>query len=250
MATERINGEKTNGGKLAGRTVVVTGANRGIGLAIARVIAREGAQVVITGRDESTLAQASSGLSREGLEILPHHCDVREPKSVDALFLAIDKQFGRVDILVNNAGVAHPSLKTADLSIDIWNEVIDTNLTGLFLVTRAALALMPNGSTIVNNLSMAVKTVFPGMSGYIASKYGAYGFTLALREELRSRDIRVIALIPGATATDIWNQFWPDAPRQRMISAESVANAVLTAITLPQNTTISELIITPTAGAL
>jgi NAD(P)-dependent dehydrogenase (short-subunit alcohol dehydrogenase family) len=151
---------------------------------------------------------------------------------------------------VNNAGLAHPNREIAKLPLAEWREVIETNLTGLFLVTRAALRLMRPGGTIVNNLSVAARTIFPGMAAYTASKHGAFGFTQTLREELRPRQIRVIALMPGATDTAIWDQIWPDAPKHKMMSPQVVARAVLDAILLPANATLSELVLTPTGGAL
>jgi short-subunit dehydrogenase len=87
-------------------------------------------------------------------------------------------------------------------------------------------------------------------AAYNASKHGALGFTLTLREELASRGIRVMALMPGPTDTAIWEQFWPNAPRKRMLSPESVAQAVLTAVLLPENANLSELILVPIKGAL
>ncbi|HZI58472.1 MAG TPA: SDR family NAD(P)-dependent oxidoreductase, partial [Verrucomicrobiae bacterium] len=136
------------------------------------------------------------------------------------------------------------------LPIDTWKKVIDINLTGTFLVTRAALPLMHAGATIVNNLSVAAVQPFPGMSAYNASKFGALGFTQALREDLRKRGIRVVALLPGATDTDIWGQFWADAPREKMISAETVAEAVLHAVSAPANAMIEEIRIGPATGVL
>ena len=239
-------------GKLTNRVALITGGSRGIGLAIAESLAAEGCSVVITGRDEAALTRAAASINRttHSRRVMTRHCDVREPKSVAALFTAIKAEFKHLDILINNAGIAHSLADVQDLSLETWKDVIDTNLTGLFLATRAALPLMKSGATIVNNLSVAAKTVFPGMSAYNASKHGALGFTDSLREELRPRGIRVISLMPGATNTDIWQQFWSDAPRVRMISPHSVASAVLAAILLPENATLSELIITPTAGAL
>ena len=232
---------------LKNKIALLTGASRGIGRAIAAALASEGCQVVITGRDEEALASASAEIKGK---VYARHCDVRSPESVDALARAVRKQFGRLDILVNNAGIAHSTAPVDKLSIEAWREVIDTNLTGLFLVTRAALPLMHTGATIVNNLSVSAKMVFPETSAYNASKHGALGFTNTLREELRPRGIRVISLIPGATDTDIWNQFWPDAPRSKMMSPKSVADALIAAIKLPEGTTVSELEITPTGGAL
>jgi 3-oxoacyl-[acyl-carrier protein] reductase len=120
----------------------------------------------------------------------------------------------------------------------------------MFLVARAALPLMKRGGIIVNNLSISAKRVFPGLSAYNASKHGALGLTNTLREELRSKGIRVIALLPGATSTDIWNQFWTDAPRKKMISADTVAQALINALTLPPESTVEELVILPSTGTL
>jgi NAD(P)-dependent dehydrogenase (short-subunit alcohol dehydrogenase family) len=153
-------------------------------------------------------------------------------------------------VLVNNAGVAHALAPVDKLPIETWEEVIDTNLTGTFLVTRAALPLMHAGSTIVNNLSVAAIQPFAGMAAYNASKFGAMGFTQALREDLRQRGIRVLALLPGATDTDIWNQFWPDAPHEKMISPETVAAAVLHAVSAPPEAAIEEIRIGPATGVL
>jgi NAD(P)-dependent dehydrogenase (short-subunit alcohol dehydrogenase family) len=169
---------------------------------------------------------------------------------VERLFHEVSKEHSRIDVLINNAGVAHSLAPVDQLPIETWKEVIETNLTGTFLVTRAALPLMRAGGTIVNNLSVAAVQPFAGMSAYNASKFGALGFTHALREDLRKRGIRVLALLPGATDTEIWNQFWPDAPKEKMISAETVAQAVLHAVSAPANTAIEEIRIGPAAGVL
>ncbi|MCI0349197.1 MAG: SDR family NAD(P)-dependent oxidoreductase, partial [Acidobacteriales bacterium] len=174
--------------------------------------------------------------------------DVRDPKSVEKLFAAAKREFGSLDILINNAGIAQPLLSVEKLPVEDWNDVIATNLTGLFLCTRAALPLMRAGSTIVNNLSIAAHTTFPNFSAYDASKHGALGFTNTLREELRERQIRVIALVPGATDTDIWEQFMPEADRNTMMSPESVATMLLHALTLPAGTVVDELRMMPVSG--
>jgi len=109
---------------------------------------------------------------------------------------------------------------------------------------------MKPGATIVNNLSIAATRVFAGSAAYNASKHGALGFTNTLREELRTRRIRVIGVQPGATDTDIWNTLWPQAPRRKMMSPGTVAQAVLDAILLAPNTTVETLEILPTAGTL
>jgi NAD(P)-dependent dehydrogenase (short-subunit alcohol dehydrogenase family) len=238
---------KTTQLRLQGKVALITGGNRGIGLAIARALAAEGCDLVIAGRNRSTLNKAAKELGRR---VVPIACDVREPKPVHALFATLKARFGHLDILINNAGVAHASLTVAKLPLASWREVIDTNLTGMFLVTRAALPLMQRGAAIVNNLSIAAKRVFPGSSAYNASKHGALGFTNTLREELRGQGIRVIALLPGATNTDIWKTLWPDAPRKKMMFTDTVAQAVVNALTLPGESTVEELVILPSAGTL
>ncbi|HEY2499345.1 MAG TPA: SDR family NAD(P)-dependent oxidoreductase [Candidatus Angelobacter sp.] len=232
------------------KVALVTGGSRGIGLAMARVFAASGYSVIITGRDTKRLQQAASEITVQGGAVTAIACDIRDPDSVEKLFQAVRKAHPRLDVLINNAGVAHALAPVEQLSLETWKEVIDTNLTGMFLFTRAALPFMDAGGTIVNNLSVAAVTPFAGMSAYNASKFGAMGFTLALREDLRKRGIRVLALLPGATDTDIWGQFWADAPREKMISAETVAQTVLHAVSVPANAAIEEIRIGPAAGVL
>jgi NAD(P)-dependent dehydrogenase (short-subunit alcohol dehydrogenase family) len=234
--------------RLSGKIAVVTGATQGIGLAVARTLLAEGCEVVITGRKQTSLTQASKQLASK--HVLPIVCDVRNPISINALVNTINVRFRRLDILVNNAGVAHESENIARLSLEAWNEVIETNLTGMFLVTQAALPLMRRGSVIVNNLSVAARRVFTGSAAYNASKHGALGFTDTLREELRSEGIRVIAVLPGATDTAIWDTAWPEAPRKKMMSAESVATALVNALLVPEDATVEELTIRPSVGTL
>jgi len=232
------------------KIAVITGGGSGIGLAMARTFAVSGYSVVIAGRDLNRLHVAAEELSRTKSNVTSVACDVRDPASVEKLFQEIGKHYSTIDVLINNAGVAHGLAPVDQLPVETWKEVIDTNLTGTFLVTRAALPLMRPGGTIVNNLSVAALQPFAGMSAYNASKFGALGFTHALREDLRKRGIRVLALLPGATSTDIWSQFWPGAPREKMIAAEAVAQAVLHAVSAPANTAIEEIRIGPASGVL
>ncbi|HSZ60631.1 MAG TPA: SDR family oxidoreductase [Terriglobales bacterium] len=235
---------------LSGRLALVTGANRGIGLAIARALAREGCNLVLTGRDERALAKTRLELEKLRVQVLAQSCDVRSPESVDHLFAQVRALRKPLDILINNAGIAHPNRTVADLPYPTWMEVIDTNLNGLFLMTQAALAVMKRGSTILNNLSVAAERTFPGLAAYNASKHGALGFTDTLREELRPKGIRVIALLAGATDTEIWQTLWPKAPRRKMMSAESVAQTAVDALRLPENTTVEKIVIRPSIGTL
>ncbi len=249
------------GNRLRGQIAVITGGSRGIGFAIARSLAGEGASVVITGRDPKTFARSARKLegsfsrpSRSGRagapQVMAEVCEVRDPVSVTALFDKVRRRFGVIDILVNNAGVTQPVLPVEETSLQLWREVIDTNLTGVFLCTRAALPLLRSGGTVVNNISAAAKQTFPNFATYTAAKHGVLGFTLVLREELIPRSIRVVALMPGATDTDLWSKLQPDAPRDRMISPDSVAETVLYAALLSPRANVSEIVLTPTEGAL
>ncbi|HET8888835.1 MAG TPA: SDR family NAD(P)-dependent oxidoreductase [Candidatus Angelobacter sp.] len=232
------------------KTAIITGGGSGIGLAMARLFTKSGYSVVITGRDEKRLRAAAAKIPAGKKHVTGIPCDVRDSSSVEKLFHEVSKQHPTIDVLINNAGVSHALAPVDQVPVETWRDVLDTNLTGTFLVTRAALPLMRAGGTIVNNLSVAAIQPFAGMSAYNASKYGALGFTHALREDLRKRGIRVLALLPGATDTEIWSQFWPDAPREKMISAETVARAVLHAVSAPANASIEEIRIGPVAGAL
>jgi NAD(P)-dependent dehydrogenase (short-subunit alcohol dehydrogenase family) len=241
--------------RLAGKVAVITGGSRGIGFAIAQAFASEGCSVVITGRDTRKLSEAAETLSScnpgiESADIVSQVCDVRQAESVCALFAEVKRRFGHVDILVNNAGITQPIVSVEQTSVELWQDVIAANLTSVFLCSREALPLMKAGGTIINNLSAAATQVFPNYATYSAAKRGALGFTLSLREELIPRGIRVTALMPGATATDMWDKATLDSSRERMIDVESLAQTVLCAVLLPPNVNLTELSLDPTGGAL
>lgn len=226
------------------KLALVTGASRGLGLCIAEALSDRGFHLILTARDQRSLSRVTARLPNSTAVA----CDIRDPQSV-AQFAATLRRH-RLHVLINNAGIAGPSELIASLNFETWREVIDTNLHGTFLVTQALLPYLAKGSVIVNNLSVAARTAFPGMAAYNASKRGLLGFTETLREELRPRSIRVVALMPGAIDTDIWKQFWPAAPRRRMITPQTIARLVADAVCLPANANIDELVIAPSAGAL
>lgn len=235
---------------LSGKTAVVTGGSRGIGLGITRELARNGCRIVIAGRDPQALEPAIAQLKAEGLSISAKRCDVSDIDQVHEFFHAVRERIGGLDFLINNAGAAHALTNVDRLAPEEFRRVIDVNLVGTFLCCRAAIPLMGAGAVIVNNLSVAAQQAFAGMSAYNASKAGALALTNVLREELREKGIRVLALVPGAVDTDIWQQFWPDAPRAKMMSVQDVARAVVLALSMPPNTSIDEIKMGPASGTL
>ena len=235
---------------LNGKTAVVTGGSRGIGLGITRELARNGCRVAIAGRDPKALESAIAQLKAEGLSISAKRCDVSDPDQVHEFFHAARERMGGLDFLINNAGAAHALTNVDQLAPEEFRRVIDVNLTGTFLCCRAAIPLMSPGAMIVNNLSVAAHQAFAGMSAYNASKAGALALTNVLREEMREKGIRVLALVPGAVDTDIWQQFWPDAPRYKMMSVHDVARVVVLALSMPTNTAIDEIRMGPASGTL
>jgi NAD(P)-dependent dehydrogenase (short-subunit alcohol dehydrogenase family) len=236
--------------QLPGKTAVVTGGSRGIGFAIARELARNGCRVVIAGRDPQALEAAIAELKKDGLSASAKRCDISDPDQVHEFFHAVRERFGGLDFLINNAGAAHALAHVDQLPPEEFRRVVDVNLVGTFLCCRAAIPLMNSGGVIVNNLSVTALQPFAGMSAYNASKAGALAVTNTLREELRGQGIRVLALIPGAVDTDIWQQFWPEAPREKMMSAHDVARAVVLALAMPPNTSVDEIRMGPTIGTL
>ncbi len=206
--------------------------------------------MILCGRDRERLSAAKAELEGRGISAVAIACDVRDQKNVERLVAKVCKSFSQIDILINSAGISNASRPVAELDPEEWNDVLATNLTGTFLVTRAALPLMSRGGSIVNVLSMSSKRAFPNLAAYNASKFGALGFTNTLREELRSEGIRVVGVLPGATDTAIWDTLWPEAPRHKMIRPATVAQSIVAALKLPPESTVEELDLMPTGGPL
>lgn len=235
--------------RLAGRTALVTGAGRGIGRAIAAALAREGARLVLVSR--------SAGCRKAARELAPlteaegFRADVSSPVQVRRLFDHVRKRFGGLDLLVNSAGNAEAA-PVASTSDRLWERALGANLTGTFLCCRAALKLMLPVSRghIVNILSIAAIEAFTNSGAYCASKFGALGFTRVLREEVRAGGIRVTAVLPGAVNTSLWENYWPEAPREKMMEPEDVAEAVLAAVLSRDRAATEEIVLRPIAGRL
>ena len=190
---------------LTGRTAIVTGGAMGIGLGIARRLHEAGASVVVADLDAAAGEQAAEALRAQRTDsALAAHCDVSDSESVERVLHATVETFGGVDILVNNAGI-FPMLPLSDLDLETFQRVIDVNLTGLFLCTKAVSARMiaqGKGGRIVNVTSIdALHPSMVGLAHYDASKHGAWGFTKNIALELAPHGIAVNAIAPGGIRT-------------------------------------------------
>lgn len=185
---------------------IVTGATRGIGLAIARTIVTSGGRVMITGLDRERLDRAIQVLvaaAGDGARVAGLPVDVRDRPEVDALVANTVRQFGGLDVLVNNAGVG-VFADVASMAPADWDRVIGTNLTGAFNCSRAAIPALKKsgGGWIINIASLAGRNYFPQGAAYCASKAGLVAFTESLMQEVRYDDIRVSVIMPGSVATE------------------------------------------------
>jgi 3-oxoacyl-[acyl-carrier protein] reductase len=184
---------------------IVTGGSRGIGLAIAAALLKDGAAVVITGLKKANLDAAVADLARAGDASRVHGvvADVRDRAAVDALVADTEKRFGRLDILVNNAGLG-VFADVAAMTDEDWRRQIDTNLTGVFYCTRASIPAMrrAGGGWIVNIASLAGRNYFAGGAAYCATKAGLVAFSEAVMQEVRHDGIRVTVVMPGSVATE------------------------------------------------
>lgn len=182
------------------KIAVVTGGNRGIGRGIAEALAADGYGVALTARKQADADKAASEIGRGARG---YACDVRKYADVQALFAAIAKDLGGADVLVNNAGVGMFA-KVAEMSVDDWHTVIETNVNGVFYCTHEAIPQMKakGGGYIFNVSSLAGRNAFVGASAYCASKHAVNGFSEVLFQEVRDDGIRVTYLMPGSVATD------------------------------------------------
>ena len=191
--------------QLEGQVAVVTGASRGIGRAIALALATAGAKVVVNYARSSTAAEdIVAQIAAEGGQALALQADVAQAEQVDALISGTLEAFGRIDILVNNAGITRDTLLLR-MKPEDWQAVIDLNLTGVFLCTRAVAKgmLKQRSGRIINIASVAGQMGNPGQANYSAAKAGVIGFTKTVAKELASRGVTVNAVAPGFIATDM-----------------------------------------------
>jgi 3-oxoacyl-[acyl-carrier protein] reductase len=229
---------------LEGKTALVTGGSRGIGLAIAHRLGEMGAHVSICARDTSRLEGAVNELKRKGVRALGMHADVTLPSDIELLVQQTEASLGSIEILVNNAGTAYFGPVQAATEV-VWNSVLDTNLKGVFLLTKAVAPGMieRRSGHIINIASLAGKNSFAGGAVYCASKWGLLGFTHSAAEDLRAYGIRVSAICPGSVATEFGPHTGKDV--NKMLKAEDVTHAVELLVTQAPQSFISEISMRP-----
>jgi NADP-dependent 3-hydroxy acid dehydrogenase YdfG len=228
------------------KIVLVTGASSGIGEAVARRLAAERHTVVLTGRNRKKLESMEREMASGGQRVVAIHGDLTREEDVRFIVAEALKTFGAVQALVHSAGIFRINRVEAT-STEEFRQVLDTNLTSIYYLAKQ---LMPHfyrqgDGHVVAISSVAARQGFSGETAYCASKWGLMGFLEALRLEGGERGVKVTAILPGATLTPAWDVYKGELPKERMISAESVADAVLFALGQPDSTSVRELVVTP-----
>lgn len=241
-----------------GRVALVTGASSGIGRATAERLAREGMRVVLAARRADRLETLASALRAEGAEVLAQPTDLRDERSIDALFAAVRARFGGVDVLVNNAGLGHAAPLTSG-ETHHWREMLEVNVLALAICTREAVRDMRargDDGHVIHVSSMAAHRVPPGSGVYSATKFAVRSLTEGLRQELRElgSGVRVSAISPGVVATE----FAAAHPRSEEVARqvygphevlkdEDVAEMIAWVLGAPPHVQVHDVLVRPTA---
>jgi NADP-dependent 3-hydroxy acid dehydrogenase YdfG len=239
-------------GRLAGKTILVTGGGSGIGLAVARLFLQEGSRVAIAGRNQVKLDEAVRQLGSPR-ELFASAADIGDAKQVHRLVGQVVQQFGVIDILVNNAGMNIKERAFGELYPEVWDQMIRSNLNGAFYCIHAILPAMleRKDGVIINISSVAGKRASPlGGVAYAAAKFGMTALGIGLAAEEKDSGVRVCNIYPGEVDTPILEvrpQPISDEHRRKILKPEDVAAAVLFVAAQPPHVSIPELIIKPTA---
>ena len=241
----------------ATRIALVTGAGSGIGRASAVALARDGFTVVVAGRQAAPLEETAERCRQAGAEALAVPTDVTDPTSVDDLYATIGDRFGRLDLLFNNAGRGAPPASVGDLPIEVWREVVDTNLTGAFLMTQGAFRLMrtqdPHGGRIINNGSISAHVPRPLAVAYTATKHAITGLTRSTSLDGRAYDIACGQIDIGNAATDMAGPMMTGTLQadgrvavEPTMDVEDVARSVAFMASLPLDANVQFMTVTAT----
>jgi 3-oxoacyl-[acyl-carrier protein] reductase len=237
---------KASQNPLQGQVAIITGAGRGIGAAIARELAGLGAVTLLCGRGSKPLEETAKLIAESGGHAQVAECDVTNLSSVESVAARVQGDFGRADILVNNAGVGSFASPLHQLPPDSWEQVMNTNLRGVYYCIRSFAPMMIEARSghIVNISSLAGKNALPNGAAYSASKWGLNGLSYSVAEELRCHNIRVSVICPGSVHTKLSPHEGKDP--QKMLQPEDVAHVVAMLVTQAPQSFVSEVLLRPT----
>jgi NAD(P)-dependent dehydrogenase (short-subunit alcohol dehydrogenase family) len=239
------------------KVAIVTGAGSGIGKATALALLEEGYRVALAGRRPEPLQQTIAEAGESGSQAIAIPTDVSNPQSVRALFAKAKEEFGRIDVLFNNAGINAPGIPFEDLPYETWKDVVDINLTGVFLCAQEAFRLMkdqqPRGGRIINNGSISAYAPRPDSAPYTATKHGVTGLTKAISLDGRKYDIACSQMDVGNTTTALAERIAKGVKQangtvaiEPMIDVAHVARAVVYIASLPLDANIQFMTIMAT----
>jgi 3-oxoacyl-[acyl-carrier protein] reductase len=237
---------------LRDQIAVVTGASRGIGEAVSHVLARMGAQVVLTARDRTRLERVKTAIEQFSGRAVVIPCDQTDHQAIAALGRQVGEECGRCDILVNNAGIGIMGKPLVEFPLEEWDRMIDTNLRAPYLMIRALAPMMiaAKSGHIINISSLAGRNPLPNGAAYSASKWGLNGLTYSVAEELRPHNVRVAVIAPGSVNTefggDSANSDGQKKSTSKMVQPEDVARMVANLVTEAPNCFTSEVLMRPT----
>lgn len=213
--------------RLKDKVAIVTGASRGIGKSVALTFTKEGATVVAVARNSSLLDSLLAEIAKEGGTAVKITADVSVESECRAVIDQTVERFGKIDVLVNNAGLLGSRVEVTSIETDEWRSVFDTNVTGVFILSKfAALRMREAGSgSIINMTSGVVRQPRPRWGAYLPSKFAVEGLTLMLAEELAESGVRVNMIDPGRTNTDMISEAFPEIPRDTFKDPEDILEA-------------------------
>ena len=237
-------------GQLEGKVAIITGAGTGIGKGIAGVFAREGATLVIASRKQENLERTAAALRPGGATVAVVPTDVTVEAQVAGLFESTVRDLGRLDILVNNSGVFDGG-PLEEIALETWRNVLEVNLTGVFLCTREAMKIMKRqkGGRIINIGSVSAQVPRFNHAPYTAAKHGLVGLTKSTALEGREHGISAGCLHPGNTMTELRSESQRPQDTEAMIETEDIAMTALAMAALPPNANMLETIVLPVTQA-
>ena len=230
------------------KTVIVTGASRGIGEASAHYFSDLNANVVLAARSKNKIEEIANKLGKNALAI---ECDVADPSQVNHLMMKSSKAFGTIDVLINNAGCAFNG-PLVEMDLGQWEKTIQINLTSVFQICSSIVPQMrKNGGLVINVSSHASYNAFPQWGAYCISKSALSMFTKCLREEERSNSIRACTITLGSVNTPLWDSesINSDFDRTSMLSSSDVSDTILYMAQKPESQLIEDLTLMPSGGA-